>query len=247
MLMLLVAALAPVAILMYYVYHKDINPEPKNLVFKGFLYGVLATFVSTLVSGPLLRMGYFTLQPETIREAIKVSFLGAAIPEELAKLLMLWLLLRRNPHFDERYDGIVYAVAVGLGFAAFENLQYVIASGADWMQVSFGRALLAVPGHFSFAVVMGYYYSRYHFYGKQSDKVKILLYPVLLHGFYDSIVFSSNLGGGLSGLFTAVLLVFCFWLFSSTRKRIRSEAADNDNYNLIMRDSAPYDDQPDEQ
>ena len=36
----------------------------------------------------------------------------------------MWLVLRRNPHFDERMDGIVYAVCVGLGFAAVENVMY---------------------------------------------------------------------------------------------------------------------------
>lgn len=56
-----------------------------------------------------------------IKKAITDSLLFAAIPEELAKLFMLWLLLRKNPFFDEHFDGIVYAVCIGLGFAALEN------------------------------------------------------------------------------------------------------------------------------
>ena len=84
----------PALVLMWYVYHKDIQPEPANLVIKGFIYGAIATFVSTLVSGPLMNLGLFTNNPSGLMDCIKVSFLGAAIPEECAKLLMLWLLLR---------------------------------------------------------------------------------------------------------------------------------------------------------
>ena len=237
MLFILSAAIAPALILLWYVYHKDINPEPQRLVLKAFLYGALATFVSTLISGPLLTLGYFSLEPDSIWESIKISFLGAAIPEECAKLLMLWLLLRKSAEFDERYDGIVYAAAVGLGFATLENLQYLIAAGADWYSVSISRALFAVPGHFCFAVIMGYYYSQYHFTGNPAAKWKTLLYPVLLHGTYDTIVFSSNLSGILSSVFTLLLLVFCFRLFKSTRRRILAEAAEGSRNYTLIRDS----------
>ena len=234
MLMILLAAVAPALILLWYVYHKDINPEPKRLVFKAFFFGALATFASTVISGPLLTAGFFSLEPDSVWEAIKISFLGAALPEECAKLLMLWLLLRKSAEFDERYDGIVYAAAVGLGFATFENLQYLLAAGADWYTVSISRAFFAVPGHFCFAVVMGYYYSQYHFTGNEAARWKTLLYPILLHGTYDTIVFSGNLGNVLSGLFTILLLLFCFWLFKTTRRRILAEAAaGSKNYELI--------------
>ena len=244
------AALAPALLLLFYIYHKDFNPEPKRLVVKGFFFGAIATFVSTLISGPLMRAGFFSLEPQGIWECVKVSFLGAAIPEECAKLLMLWLLLRNCAEFDERFDGIVYAAAIGLGFAAFENVQYVIAAGADWFTVSVSRALLAVPGHFAFAVVMGYYYSLQHFYGASAPagtKAKILLYPILLHGIYDSIAFISNLNPIFSGIGTLVLLYFCYRLFKATRQRIQNVAADSDLRAKIMADAAPWDGTPDEQ
>ena len=104
---ILAAAIVPALLLLYYVYSKDFNPEPKRMVFKGFAYGAISVFVSTLISGPLLNFGLYTNDPHTFLEAVKVSFLGAAIPEETAKLLMLWLLLRHSADFDERYDGMV--------------------------------------------------------------------------------------------------------------------------------------------
>jgi len=250
MLTILIAAIAPALVLMWYVYHKDTQPEPTRLVAKGFLYGGIAVFASTLISTPLLMMGFFPQNPTTLSECIKISFFGAAIPEECAKLLMLWLLLRACPEFDERYDGIVYASAVGLGFASFENLMYLLQAGMDWVSVSIGRGLFAVPGHFAFAVVMGYYYSLNHFYGEaapQGTKLKMILFPVLLHGTYDSLVFAANLNEYLSAVLSIALLAFCFWLFKRTRQRILDEADDNDIRGKILRDSAPEDSAPDEQ
>ena len=143
---------------------------------------------------------------------------------------MLWLLLRNCPEFDERYDGIMYGTTVGLGFAAFENVMYVISAGANWADVAFTRALFAVPGHFAFAVTLGYYYSQYHFRGKDREgaMVKIWLFPVLLHGTYDSLCFFSELNEALSFLITLVLIAFCFWLFKRTRAMILKEAAENE-------------------
>lgn len=250
MVTLLLAAVAPALILMWYVYRKDIQPEPVRLVVKGFLYGAVATFVSTLISGPLLTLGFYTPEPTGLMGCIRTSFLGAAIPEECAKLFMLWLLLRNCREFDERYDGIVYAVAVGLGFAALENLMYVVSAGADWFHVSVSRALLAVPGHFAFAVAMGYYYSLNHFYGEAAPagtRANIIAVPILLHGVYDTLAFWSGVTPILSGLIMLGLLYFCFKLFRHTRDRIRIEAQSNDAVHRMLRDGTSPEDGPDEQ
>ena len=230
MITILFAAIGPALLLLWYVYRKDTQPEPTRMIIKGFFYGGLAALVSTFISGPLLNMGFYTTDPSNWHEAVKIAFFGAAIPEECAKLLMLWLLLRNNEEFDESYDGIVYATYIGLGFAAFENVMYVVSAGANWASVATSRALFAVPGHFAFAVCMGYYYSQYHF-GRGDHKaarIKMLLYPVLLHGAYDSLCFFSELNEALSLLITICLIGFCIWLFKFTTDRIKKESAENE-------------------
>lgn len=233
---ILTAAIVPGILLLYYVYSKDFNPEPKRMIYKGFFYGCLSVFVSTLISGPLMKLGFFVSQPSSFAEALQTSFFGAAIPEESAKLLMLWLLLRHSPEFDERYDGMVYAAAVGLGFACLENLMYVVSAGAGWFQVSVTRAIFAVPGHFAFAIVMGYYFSRNHFDSRkitEFDRIKVWLFPVLLHGIYDTLAFSAELSPAYSGLITILLIWFCYRLFKSTRDRILREAEQNRQQSIL--------------
>lgn len=217
------AALAPVAVALWYIFKKDgAQPEPTKWLIKAFWFGVLSALLSYAFSTPLGAI--FGLEPDTevypsILDAFADAFLLAAIPEELAKLIMLWLLLRKNPHFDEKFDGIVYAVCIGMGFAGIENVMYLIDGIEDgsWVGTGIGRALFSIPGHFLFAVLMGYYYSLYHFGIDCSTKAKamILVAPVIAHGLFDSILFCMDVDEGLS------VICFCLFLyfFNKLRKR----------------------------
>ena len=144
---------------------------------------------------------------------------------------MLWLLLRKNPHFDERFDGIVYAVCVGMGFAGIENVMYLIGGLEDgsWIGVGIARALFSVPAHFLFAVLMGYYYSIYHFGIDQSTKTKVMILaaPIIAHGIYNGILMSIQIDESLAGL----CMILFLWFFNKLKKRgkekINSLISDN--------------------
>ena len=164
MLHVIALAVLPPLILLYYVYQQDrLQPEPvKNLV-KAFFYGGLSVYASLLISVPMMHLGLFPQEIQSMGGAFRTAFFGAAIPEETAKLVLLWLFLRKCKDFDERMDGIVYAACVGLGFASFENIQYLLSAGSQWVTVGLGRSITAIPAHFGFAVVMGYYFSLHYF------------------------------------------------------------------------------------
>lgn len=223
--LLLISALTPVAVLLWYIYRKDkVQPEPTKWLLKAFGFGVLSTFLSFVFSVPaclLLGMEMDANTYSSIREAFTDAFVLAAIPEELAKLIMLWLLLRKNPHFDERFDGIVYAVCIGMGFAGIENVMYLIGGieNGTWIGTGIVRALFSIPGHFFFAVLMGYYYSIYHFGIDRSPKAKamILVAPILAHGLFDGILFCMNVDEGL-----ALICLFLFlYFFNKLRKKVK--------------------------
>ena len=156
------------------------------------------------------------------------AFVVAALPEESFKLLALWLVLRKNPYFDEHFDGIVYAVCVGLGFAAVENIFYVF-SEEEWVSVAISRALLAVPGHYAFAILMGYYYSVYHFVD-HSPKVAacILLVPIAAHGVYDALAMSGLVNPYIGGLSFFVLIWFCVKMHKVAKTKVMA-LIDKDN------------------
>lgn len=233
MISILALAVLPAIILLYYTYQQDkLQREPMKLVVKGFFYGCLSVFCSFFISVPALSLGVFPQEIASFSDALRQAFFGAAIPEETAKLFCLWLFLRKNPYFDERMDGIVYAVSVGMGFAAFENVEYLFASGTDWVTTGIGRSLTAIPGHFGFAVLMGYYYSLNHFdrYISPGAGLKMWLYPVLAHGIYDTIAMMASVTPELQGVILIAILLLCFqmvkWARMSMRRHLVADSAD---------------------
>ena len=159
----LAVALLPAIILWIYIFKKDAKPEPKGQIWKAILLGAATVipivWMETCVSNFLFGEGG---QATSFISHCADAFLVAAIPEEAFKLLALWIVLRKNPYFDEHFDAIVYSVCVGLGFATVENIGYVVLDD-NWASVGLMRAIFSVPGHYAFAVLMGYYYAQYHF------------------------------------------------------------------------------------
>ena len=122
-------------------------------------------------------------------------------------------------------DGIVYAVSVGMGFAAFENLEYLLAADTMWITTGIGRSLTAIPGHFGFAVIMGYYYSLNHFdrYRAPGAGWKMWAFPVLAHGIYDTIAMLAEVNAELSGIITIAILLLVFRMVKWARKRMEEQ------------------------
>ncbi len=228
--MILIAALLPAAVLIFYIYRKDnLAPEPADQLIKAFVLGIVSIFVSLCISLPFGAMGLYPEEATTVWGSICNAFFAAAVPEEAAKLLMLWLLLRNNKYFDEKMDGIVYAVCVSLGFAALENVMYLFGNYETWVSVGITRALLSVPGHFSFGVLMGYYYSLMKFYPKNKQRNAIMAFvaPVIVHGIFDALLMSQETAPAISGILTIVFLFFCHKLWKYASKSI-SEHIDRD-------------------
>ncbi len=221
--MILAAALAPAVILLYYIYRKDkFQQEPVKELLKAFGYGVLSVFVSLAISLPLGAFGFYVDDPFTFGGAVADSFFGAAIPEEIAKFLMFWLLIRKSRYFDEHMDGIVYASCVALGFAGLENILYLFSS-EDWVSTGIMRAIFAVPGHFFNGILMGYYYSLVRFdpLSPRRNRYLILIAPIMAHGIYNSILSVIDLAPGLSVLLMILFVVLCNELRKYCSKRIQ--------------------------
>ena len=204
-----VSAVVPVVLLLWFIYRKDrLNPEPLGKLLLTFFVGCLSVVPAGLMEGILMPLGP-SAETAPVLNGLFDGYVVAGLSEELWKLILLMLVIWRSRHFDEYFDGIVYAAFLSLGFACVENIGYVT-GGEDPMATALMRGLLAVPAHFLFAVTMGYYVSLAKFdpAGRGGHLLKALLYPALLHGTYDALLMvSSNLSGDESGTMTNVTVV----------------------------------------
>lgn len=140
------AALIPAAILFVRIYQLDhIEKEPRLLLGKLVLFGALAAVPAALAQLLLTRAAGAALGRSTVWYLLLDNFVIVACSEELAKLLPVRLAAWDHPAFDYRFDAIVYSVSSALGFAAVENILYVLQSD---LRTAVSRAILSVPGHF---------------------------------------------------------------------------------------------------
>lgn len=227
MTIILTASLAPVIFLMIYIYTKDqFQKEPFKQLMKAFLGGILAGLADVLILN-ILGIDKLHPFPGAHGQAFFQAFFLAGIPEELFKLLFLYLFIWRSRYFDEYYDGIEYAAFVGLGFAGLENIMYVWQGG---LGVAVSRALFAVPAHFFFAIIMGYFFAFAKF---MPHKKKIYLFlaflcPAFLHGIYDFILMYANLIQNTDTVIAALLnfgfFIFFIFIWKLANQRIKNLA-----------------------
>ncbi len=173
MLGLLLLAIVPSALLLWYMWKKDsYEPEPLRLVAWVFFLGALLAIPAGILEMPF-------------GEGIIGIAVIAPVVEEALKFLVVYFAVYRHPEFDEPMDGIVYATAASLGFATIENIGYVLSFG---FTTGIGRAITSVPGHLIFACIWGFGLGIAKFRPASERKSIIivgLLGGMLLHGIYN--------------------------------------------------------------
>ena len=218
------AAILPAAFLMRYIYRKDtVEKEPKPLLFSLILSGVAAALVSIVLESAGSRILPSLLDPGSPAYVVVTAFIVVAVVEEGTKFFFLKRRSWRDPNFNYRFDGVVYSVFVSLGFAAFENISYVMGYG---LSVAFPRALLAIPGHMGFAVFMGLFYGRAklcedrgHKGRKNANLWAGYLSAVFFHGFYDTCAMTNT------ALASTLFLGFVIVMYIVVILLIREESA----------------------
>jgi RsiW-degrading membrane proteinase PrsW (M82 family) len=228
---LLLSAIAPAVIIMYLIYLHDLEREPIKMLVKSFFGGVLSVVISLFLVYAL--QDFIPTGEGPISMAFCEAFFEAAIPEELSKWIIFFLLIKNAKHFDQYYDGILYAIFISMGFALIENILYVVDGGIG---TAIMRAILSVPGHMLFAVPMGYFLSISKFEHGNISVYHILmsiLVPVLLHGTFDFILMFMSSIADSSGLFALFLFViflfFDIYLWRQGLRRIKIHIRQDQN------------------
>ena len=180
-LLLFLAAVLPAVLLVWFFHARDTFPEPPRILWTTFALGC-ASIVPAVLAGVIVEPAIGATGAVSI--AAVQAFVIAALCEESSKLAVLLGYSFRRSEFDEPMDGIVYGATVSLGFAALENVLYVLDGG---FALAVARGVLSVPGHATYGAVMGYYVGRARF--DRANRARLiglgLLAAVMLHGFYN--------------------------------------------------------------
>lgn len=227
--LILEIALGPVIALIIYFYHKDkYEKEPLKLLFLAFICGALVTIPVIFVE--LALMGFVKSFSDVFIKIFLTSFLVAGFTEEFSKFLIFKSLIYNNKEFNEPYDGIIYTVMISLGFAAFENIGYVLMAYfktgvAGILATGLLRAIFSVPAHALFGAVMGYFFGLAKFAKNKKIESKYiykgLMFAIILHGFFDFFLFTRTIAGFALMILTSVLC----WV--SARRAIRTHIANS--------------------
>jgi len=207
---LLFISLAPILIIAFYIYNRDkYEKEPFSFLLRALFSGVWIVIHVVLIER------FLTIPSEGlegISNAAYTAFVVAALTEEGMKYFAFYLFFWRNRNFNERFDGIVYAVYIALGFAGIENVLYVFTGGYS---VGLVRALTAVPAHALFGIVMGYYFGMAKFYPNTRVLYLFMAFflPFAFHGFYDFLLMSNS-----PALLILFIPLFIYFLITGFKK-----------------------------
>jgi RsiW-degrading membrane proteinase PrsW (M82 family) len=247
--MLLIAlAIAPgVAVCLFIFSLNRLGKASMRYLVTAFFLGAAATLPALAAQ---LLADDVRIEPwrHSILSYIWFAFGVVALSEEGSKFLVLRFYAYPKKIFREPFDGVIFGVMIGMGFATVENIEYVHQFG---LETGVSRFFLAIPAHASFAVLMGYPVGRAKF--EHHRKVALLLkglgMAVLFHGSFDFFLFLQQSREATKYLSTGVLSFGAFATFyiavrlamralrlHQRRQEERVEIEDNQQINYNQRD-----------
>ena len=162
-----ILAIVPALLILFYVYKRDRFPEPPRVVFITLLLGfgiVLPIQLFIPIFEGLLENLFFGIESKIFF----MAFIRAAFLEESMKFLVLILYCLHLDEFDEPMDALVYGVAASLGFAIYENWEYIMIAYSSQgvalaQQTAYARTFSAIPLHTLCGVFMGFFFNGCRF------------------------------------------------------------------------------------
>ena len=182
----LLITIVPSILILLYFFLSDRFKEPKGSIALVFFLGILICLPAGIINS--FMHDNFN-DGSDLSGKLYNSFLAPAWNEELLKFIILYFVVLRRNEFNEPMDGIVYGVTVSLGFATYENYDYVFRLAELWeidpYQMAIWRSYSAIPLHGLNGCIMGFYFGIYSFTANKKYLILCLLIPYLIHGFYN--------------------------------------------------------------
>lgn len=200
------AAVAPALFFLWLVIATGERPGPPVRVWGAFFLGAASISLLGLARAPFAKLVAGTGHPWT--DQALHSLFAVAAPEEIVKVLVIVVIsFVRRRTYAEPMDTIVYGAAAGLGFAAYENLAYLVQHPDIWRALAALRSVLTVPFHGALGIIAGAYLAiaragtalgahRHHRdWARLSSYFMVLFAPIALHAAFDFPLLLLQKGG----------------------------------------------------
>lgn len=149
------AAVGPALLILWLVIAAGERPGSPVRVWGAFLLGAASISILGVVRAPFINL-FAPASNVWVAQAVH-SIFGVALPEEAVKILVIIAVSSRRRPFDDPMDTVVYGAAAGLGFAAYENLAYLVQHADMWRSLAALRSVLTVPFHGALGIIAGGY------------------------------------------------------------------------------------------
>jgi protease PrsW len=189
------AAVAPALLILWLVVAAGERPGPPLKVWSAFALGAASILLLGLVRAPFANL--FGAPADPWLAQAQHAIFGVALPEEAVKIMVIAAVSMRRRPFADPMDTVVYGAAAGLGFAAYENLAYLVQHADMWRALAALRSVLTVPFHGALGVIAGAYLAiarsgtalgahRFHRdWARISSYALMVAGPVALHAGFD--------------------------------------------------------------
>jgi RsiW-degrading membrane proteinase PrsW (M82 family) len=191
------AAVAPALLFLWLVIATDERPGPPLRVWSAFFLGAASISLLGIARAPFAKLDVVGPDHPWLA-SIMHSLLGVAAPEEIVKVLVIAAVgLRSRSRGVDPMDTVVYGAAAGLGFAAYENLAYLVQHAEIWRSLAALRSVLTVPFHGALGIIAGAYLAiarsgtalganrHNRDWARISSWALVLLGPIALHAAFD--------------------------------------------------------------
>lgn len=120
--------------------------------------GQFVVMLICFAAGSLAYCGAYFLNPIPVHSGLAtynqmVQFV-APVVEEILKGIAIWILVRR-PKFNYFVDGAIYGFTIGIGFAVFENAEYILGHSGQALAVAINRVISTNLMHAAATATLG--------------------------------------------------------------------------------------------
>ncbi len=214
-------SLFPVILIGKFIYENDKHKEPKGLLLKLFVAGILSFFFVYIIN-LLLKQEFIIFNKQinemNIWQLILYSFIFVALVQQITKWLMIYFISFKHKEFDEMYDIVVYSVFTNLGFICISNL-YILFNESTY---NLFNIIVDVPIGACIGIVTGYYLgmAKSNLLERKKSLYNIyfilsIIIPTLIQGLFSFLLLLNR------PIIVIIVLLLCYPVYVFATKKLK--------------------------